>query len=457
MIINRKLWLILIPIVLILLLVGGYVALYYFIPEVQPCALLSRVLPPSLLPPNPNVHDLAFSPLPGARAITGEYACSGYRIEVPDNWNGDLIVYAHGFRGGAAQLTVTNLPVRQEAIRQGYAWAASSYRANGYNPLDGIEDTRLMIERFKQTVGVPKQIFIYGTSMGGHVTVGSLEKYGGEIYAGGVAECGAVGGAAQIDYLLAANTLADYIAGTDMFAPQNKGLQAQTALLDDKIYPTFGSTPTFQYSEDELFGGNDPAPPLTLTEQGKAFRDGDIYLGGGHRPFAEEGFAGSYEFLLYAPRAIYALVPSLVAVGTNQNTQYQIDPGFGYTAEELNANIRRVAADPVERAKYAFTGNLRVPLLTIHDTGDAFVPIYNEQVLRKLVNDAGNGNKLVQRAIRRFLHCDFSIQERNRAFNDMLNWVKNGVKPEGEDLSGSLLNAGLQWTDPLRTDDPGHP
>lgn len=451
-----KKWLVILPLVLIGGIFIGVAAAFYAVPQIQPCALLSRVLPPALLPHNPNIADLTFSALPGARAITGEYACSGYRIEVPDNWNGDLIVYAHGFRGGSAELTVTNLPVREEAITQGYAWAASSYRANGYNPLDGIEDTRMMIEQFKEKVGAPKQIFIYGTSMGGHVTVGSLEKYP-DVYAGGVAECGAVGGSAQIDYLLAMNALADYFAGTDMFAPQNKGYQAQLALLHNKVNPALGPPPNFQYSEENLLGSNDPAPVANLTDKGKAFRNASIYLGGGPRPFAQEGFAAGYELGLEASRAIYALVPGLLAVGTNKDFIYQIDPEFGYTSEQLNEGVRRIEADPTQRAKYEFTGNLKVPLLTIHDTGDGFVPIYNEQVLRKLVDGAGNGNNLVQRAVRRFLHCDFSIEERNRAFNDMINWVKNGVKPEGQDLRGSLIDAGKPFTDPLRQDDPGHP
>ena len=97
-----------------------------------------------------------------------------------------------------------------------------------------------------------------------------------------------------------------------------------------------------------------------------------------------------------------------------------------------------------------------MPLLTIHGTGDAFVPIENEQVYRRLVDAQGKGDLLVQRAVRRFVHCDFSIQERTRAWNDLVAWVKDGMKPEGEDLMGSLENAGIKWTEPLRPDDPGH-
>jgi hypothetical protein len=291
--------------------------------------------------------------------------------------------------------------------------------------------------------------------MGGHVVVGSLEQYP-DIYAGGVAECGAVGGAGQIDYLVAANTLADYFAGTDMFTPENKGLQKELALLNDRVYTALGKPPDYEYDYDDLNGATLPAPAIDLTDKGKAFRDSTMYLGGGPRPFAQEGFAVSYDLVLLASRAIYAIYPGLLAVGTNSQTQYEIDPDMGYTAAEINTSVRRIMADPVERAKYTFTGNLRIPLLTIHDTGDNFVPIYNEQVYRRLADAAGNGDRLVQRAVRRFLHCDFSPIERNRAFSDLVRWVNEGVKPQGEDLLGTLVNAGIEFTDPLRTDDPGH-
>ena len=159
-------------VLIILCLVG--VGIYYGVPALQPCARLAQILPPALLPPNPSVADLTFEPLPNARAITGEYACSGYRIEVPDTWNGDLVVYAHGFRAGAVtDVFVTDLPVRDEVIHQGFAWAASTYRANGYNPLEGIEDTQLMIEQFKQR---DRQIVLYPEAFKTGEVIAPFEK-----------------------------------------------------------------------------------------------------------------------------------------------------------------------------------------------------------------------------------------------------------------------------------------
>ena len=430
------------------------VTVYFALPQIQPCALLSRVLPLYLLPPNPNVADLAFTPLPEARAVIGERACSGYRMEIPKRWNGDLVVYAHGFRGATPTLTVTNLPVRQAAIRQGFAWAASSYRANGFNPHDGIDDTLLLIDEFKKKIGTPKRTFVYGSSMGAFVVVDALERHS-DIYSGGVSECGMQAGAGQLDYILSVNALADYLAGVDMYANAHKGWKAQRALLDREIYPKLGAPPDYVFDESTLTGQVLAPPQIALTPRGEALRNAEILLGGGHRPFAHEGFAAAYKLLFEPTRALYAFEQSAVTAGTNVSAQYEIDPGFVVTAGELKTGVRRIQADAAERALFTFTGKLRAPLLTIQDTGDLFVPLLNAQEYGRLATSAGTGHLLVQRAIRRFLHCDFTQAERDRAFNDLVEWVRSGRKPQGEDLSGSLKDIGRQWTDPLRPDDPG--
>ncbi|HCE40788.1 MAG TPA: alpha/beta hydrolase, partial [Alcanivorax sp.] len=66
---------------------------------------------------------------------------AGYRIEVPVNWNGMLVMYAHGYRGEGQTLTVSNPSIRQWLLDNGYAWAASSYSTNYYDVRAGVEDT----------------------------------------------------------------------------------------------------------------------------------------------------------------------------------------------------------------------------------------------------------------------------------------------------------------------------
>ena len=141
---------------------------------------------------NPFVEDPAFIPLTGTRAYSGEVSGAGYRIEVPQNWNGDLVLYAHGWHGGSA-LTINDPPIRALLVQQGFAWGASSFSLGGYIPEQGVQDTLALHDFFSQTIGAPKRTYIYGTSMGGHIVIASLEQYPA-VYAGGLSECGVVSG-----------------------------------------------------------------------------------------------------------------------------------------------------------------------------------------------------------------------------------------------------------------------
>ena len=74
-----------------------------------------------------------------------------------------------------------------------------------------------------------------------------------------------------------------------------------------------------------------------------------------------------------------------------------------------------------------------------------------------IVDAAGAGDLLVQRAIRRAGHCTFSQEERIAAFEDLVKWVEQKQKPAGDNILGDLRDAGLAFTVPLLPDDPGAP
>jgi len=400
----------------------------------------ARVIAIPSLAPNPNVQDPTFKALDGAKADFGQVAGAGYRIEMPDKWNGDLVLYAHGYRGTTPQLTISNLPVRDLAIQQGFAWAASSYRANGYNPDDGVQDTLTLRQLFVQKFGAPKRTYIYGSSMGGHVVVSAMEQHP-ELFAGGYSECGVVAGVEELDYLVSYSALAAYVTNTAL--PINDRA-AYLAAVRAKPLPALG-------------------PASQPTQAGVQFEALVESLTGGPRPWRHQGFLDrrSANFEVAATEDPQHL--SLAArAATNLGVKYTVDPSAGIDIARLNALIPRLPADPATRNAAAHpdfaprTGKLKAPLLTLHTTGDHFVPISLEQDYRRIVDAAGAGDLLVQRAIRRPDHCQFSSAELERGFSDLVNWVEHGVKPEGDDLSNpDLTNAGLRFTNPLLPGDPG--
>ena len=153
--------------------------------------------------------------------------------------------------------------------------------------------------------------------------------------------------------------------------------------------------------------------------------------------------------------------PSNRAVMTT-HIKYSIDEQLGLTADALNRAARRKALDPEIRNPMGpydelvpFDGKLERPTLTMHGTGDLFVPILLEQSLKRAVGASGREALLAQRIYRIAGHCGFSQSEMTRAFDDLTAWVHKGTKPEGDEVYGDLSNAGTKFTDPLRPNDPG--
>jgi pimeloyl-ACP methyl ester carboxylesterase len=384
--------------------------------------------------------DSKFEAGAGAKAYFGGYDGGLYRIEIPDQWNGDLVLYAHGFvsNGGAqgSALRVGNSPIREHLIQQGYAWAASSYRCNGYVPGQGLLDTMALTELFTKfnTGRAPQRVYLTGTSMGGHVTLLGMHEFP-TAFAGGLAMCPA------------GPELFDFFAATAGAAEVITGVQAKLDTLEADVAKM-----------NELLG-----KPPAYTGKGRQLASVEIEISGGPRPFAMEGLAAGGRFAGNINPAALAgsTTPSSRAVMTSHIT-YGIDEQLGLSAEALNKAARRKPLDVEMRGPMGpydelvpFDGRLERPTLTMHGTGDLFVPIFLEQTLKRAVVAAGRESLLTQRIYRIAGHCGFSQAEMIRAFDDLVAWVQKGVKPEGDEVSGDLSGAGITFTNPRRPNDPG--
>jgi hypothetical protein len=399
------------------------------VPAATPAPVIDGLLgTPSNLPWQ--IVDPAFTAMPGARAYWGVLNRAAYRIEVPDSWNGELVMYAHGYAGEQPLLRVSDIPIRAHAIELGYAWAASSYHENGYDPDIAVQDTLDLRDYFIKHWGTPSKSYLMGTSMGGHVVVASLEQHPG-VYDAAFAECGVLMQEQEIDYLGAGAALADYISGVHGLPAASAAAAAD--VIKSKITPVLG-------------------PPTAFTNTGNAWESAIKYLTGGARPFRHQGMI---DFNALASGSLTTTPGTSLATlaATDDYFAFHIDSGMGFSDADLNANVYRFAADSRFRNQdtnptFALpTGQITVPLITYHTTGDNFVPIMMEIGYRKLVDAAGKGNLIVQRGVRAPDHCQFDLADRVQGFDDLMNWVHNGVKPEGEDfLASDLTGLGRRWT-----------
>ena len=258
-------------------------------------------------------------------------------------------------------------------------------------------------------------------------------------FAGGLAMCPA--GPELFDFFAATAGAAEAVAGV---ALKNVGtLQQDLARITEAL----------------------GAPP-NLTDKGRQMASIQIQLSGGPRPFALDGLEASGRFASNIASGAAALAggtsPSNRAVMTTQIT-YGLDESLGLSANRLNEMVRRKAADPDVRTPMGpyeevvpFDGKIERPLLTMHGTGDLYVPIHLQRILKRAVSAAGNDGLLTQRIYRIAGHCGFSVPEQERAFDDLVTWVRDGVKPQGDDIMADLRDAGRTFTSPLRPGEPGH-
>jgi pimeloyl-ACP methyl ester carboxylesterase len=385
--------------------------------------------------------EAAFEALPGAKAFFGQYEGGIYRIEIPDKWNGELMLSAHGFVSNAgpqgSRLRVGNPAIRQHLIDGGFAWAASSYRCNGYVPGVGLQDTMALTDLFTRFNNgtAPRRVYLTGTSMGGHVTLLGMHEFP-TTFAGGLAMCPA--GPELFDFFTATAAAAEAITGVEL--KQVGTLQQDIARMNEVL-----------------------GTPPNVTEKGRQLASVQIHLSGGPRPFAVEGLGGRFTSNITSGAAALAGGTSVSnrAVQTT-HISYALDEGLGLSAETLNKIVRRKSADPSVRSASGphdelvpFDGRLERPVLSMHGTGDLFVPIHLQRILRRAVAAAGKDELLVQRVYRIAGHCQFSVAEQAKAFDDLVKWVRDGVKPEGDDVMGDLSDAGRRFTNPLRDGDPG--
>lgn len=376
--------------------------------------------------PEPFVDEskLPFEPIPGtaAKRHWGVQRGAGYRIELPDDWNGQLLMFAHGFHGDGPELTVDNPPIREYLMRNGFAWAASSYRRNGYAVEEGIEDTEALRGLFIERFGEPKRTYLMGVSMGGHVTAAGIERRP-DTYDGAMPVCGALGDVELFDFLLDHALVAAALAGVEATHPPPPSYRSQIA---PAIQAALG------------YG-----PDRTLTDRGQQLAAATKFLTGGERPLFDQAFAfwsgpdtdfDGIPFLL----GRYSGPPTPIdAIVGNAGTRYQLDadPALSEAEVELNTEVLRVRPRPGAKPPFPIvTGDLPIKVMSMHTIGDLFVPFSMEQIYAREATAHRVADRLVIRAIRAVPHCAFAAEELEAGFADLVAWVHGGPRPAGDDV-----------------------
>jgi pimeloyl-ACP methyl ester carboxylesterase len=358
--------------------------------------LAASLLAAGTLLPAPASAQPTIPPIPGC-TVPGDTLPSGAYALIcvpPANlWNGQLIVFAHGYVPPLTRDPVfanLQLPdgtlIPQVAMGLGFAFATTTYRQNGLAILEGVDDIRELVGAFPS----PVPTHVVGVSEGGLVATLLAERWP-ELFRSAVAACAPIGSfRAQID------SIGDFRVLFDYFFPEVK--LGSPITIDPAVIAAWPLLAT-QTIPNALAAN--PAAALELMKVSRAAYD----------PADPSTIAKTtVNMLTYNVLGANDAAAKLGGNPFGNRLRWY----FGSSNDlKLNLSVKRVSADPVARAaleKYETNGNLSIPLVTLHTTRDEVIPFWHELLYLPKVDLADRG-RFLPIPVARYGHCNFTVNE----------------------------------------------
>jgi pimeloyl-ACP methyl ester carboxylesterase len=338
-----------------------------------------------------------------------------YRLIRPANWNGTLLVYAHGFVSPEQPVSLPPdaVLIASLVVPQGVAVAISSYSENGWSVKDGAQRTFQLLGLFTSKFGAPNRVYIAGASMGGLIAVKLVETHP-DRFVGALPACALVGGMQrQFDYWGHVRALFDVfyrgvLPGNVAAVPP--GIDVNQAIVAPAI-AAMTANPSGAAAIASI-----SQTPVPFASGAELIQSIATALG---------GHATSYPDLLEFTHG-HAFFDNTATVYTGS-----LPPAV---LGAVNADVVRYAADPSAinylEHYYEPSGDIQVPTLTLRTSRDPVIPGFHQLAFGATVAAAGQSDLLVQRTVDRYGHCDsFLPVELAQAFSDLVLWAEHGIKP----------------------------
>lgn len=338
-----------------------------------------------------------------------------YRICLPPaaQYNGDLMIWAHGFQDAGTpvsipedQLNFGGIQLNEIVNLLGFGFATNSYSKTGLAVQQGMDDILDLVNIYTAQYGAPQRVFLTGASEGGLITTLLIEQ-NPTLFNGGVATCGPIGSFPyQINYFGDARvTFEVFFPGLipgDMFNPPQ-------AIVDDwaNYYETVVKPVVF-----------DPVNQNKLNQ----------WVSVAKLPFDAADYLNTVA--ISAQDVLrYSVVNSADATATLGGFPYNnSNRVYTGTANDnlFNLLVQRFTADPAAiqemQNNYSTSGQLDIPLVTMHTSKDQQVPYLHQQIYTLKTLASGDlGSNHIPIKVDRYEHCNFNLQEVITALFLMLN------------------------------------
>ena len=410
----------------------------------------------------------------GASAITAQSGTlpdgAAYLIEVPSPWNGTLLLYSHGYIAPGSSNPARDVGdpfTRAFLLANGFALAGSSYAHTGWAIQEAIPDQIAVLDAFEALHGKPKRTIAWGHSLGGMITAGLVQKHH-ERFDGALPMCGVLSGGIgtwnqALDSAFAFKTLlaqGSPLQVVNITNPQANFALSETLLAAAQGSPQGQARLALASALGDTPGWFNPALPEPA-EDDFALQEANQFL-----------WASQVDFLF-----IFAFRAELEfrADGNpswNTGVDYRKQLERSVDREEVRAlykeaglsleadldalnDAARITANPpsVEylEQNIIFNGDLDIPVLTMHTTGDGLVANQNESAYKDVVREAEDGGLLRRTFVHRAGHCSFTPAEMITALEKLIERLDTGKWP---DLDANTLNKDAAVLGPLNIAPP---
>jgi pimeloyl-ACP methyl ester carboxylesterase len=367
-----------------------------------------------------------------------------YTIQCPaGTWNGTLFLYSHGYvtPGASNPAEDDGDPVTGGwLLAHGYALAGSSYATTGWAIQSALKDQIATLGTFDSTYGKPATTIAWGHSLGGIITAGLIQDYPSQFTAA-MPMCGVLSGGVAtwntaLDAAFAFQQLVDpSIQVVNITNPGGNLTAAETAVTTAQQTPQGRARLALAAALGDTPGwftplSAEPAPTDYAAQEQNQFDwesqvtfpfvfdfRANLEADAGGNPSWNTGVNYFADFAKSTDaREVIALYKAAGLSLSKDLSTLQQAP--------------RISADPAAvrylSSNISFNGSIKIPVLTMHTTGDGLVVPENEQAYRQVVDLRGNGNLLRQLFVNRAGHCAFTPAETITAVQVLLNRLSTG-------------------------------
>ena len=367
-----------------------------------------------------------------------------YWVAKPKNWNGNLVIHTHGgpFLGHPKQERVTEDFERWSIwVRDGYAWAASSYHQGGVAVMDAANDTAHLLPIAAKLVGPTKKVILHGQSWGASVAARAAEidgplslvqpKIDAVLLTSGVL----AGGTKSYDFRLDLRAVYQAVCenhprANEVQYPLWQGLASKDAKM---------SKEDLKERIDECLGLDKPDASRSAQQKENLKTIESVIKIPEKSIHAHLGWA-THHFQDIVFTRLQGRNPF-----SNDTVKY-----VGSSNDEaLNKKVLRYKADPTAVADFGKdtnpTGNIALPIITIRGINDptAFVELAN--TWEATVTKAGHANTMTQLFTNDKEHSYLSDAQYVAAMNALLAWTDGGKKPTPADVEKQCSALDAKW------------